>query len=293
VLKSITLLGTLPSEDDVGSDPSPAILILQKTPFDAGDPSKIISLVDKVEVIETNDIYFYMLASLSERGTSTPDVKINVIVPATDLHIQKYSTQRLYMVSETPELYRSVTKPYTAAIPASRLQWVRNVLDHVTEADQILFEDASPEKGYILLPDPKWDRNALSALYLVAIAHSSSIKSMRDLRKEHIPMLKSIKREATRIVQMRWGIEPGGLRFYIHYQPSYYQFHVHVVTTAYDGLSGMNVGQAHLLEDVISLLEIDSETGPSIFEKMTLTYVLGDKHGLYPLMKGAGAIGAL
>jgi len=149
------------------------------------------------------------------------------------------------MVSETPELYRSVTQPYTATIPASRLQWqvhasdnphlnflnvtscrVRNVLDHVTEADQIIFEDACPEKGYILLPDPKWDRNTLSALYLVAIAHSSSIKSMRDLRKEHIPMLKSIKREATRTVQMRWGIEPGGLRFYIHYQPSYCQWNL-------------------------------------------------------------------
>jgi hypothetical protein len=30
-----------------------------------------------------------MLASLSEKGTITPNVKINVIVPATDLHIQK------------------------------------------------------------------------------------------------------------------------------------------------------------------------------------------------------------
>lgn len=100
---------------------------------------------------------------------------------------------------------------------------VRNILDHVTEVDHILFEDLSSEKGYVLLPDAKWDRNTLSALYLVAIARSSSIKSLRDLRKEHIPMLKSIKREGTRVVQMRWGIQPGGLRFYIHYQPSYCQ----------------------------------------------------------------------
>jgi hypothetical protein len=71
VLKSITLLGTLPNEDDVGCDELPAILILQKTPFDAGDPSKIISLVDKVEVIETNDIVRNCPCCLSHERTTS------------------------------------------------------------------------------------------------------------------------------------------------------------------------------------------------------------------------------
>lgn len=72
---------------------------------------------------------------------------------------------------------------------------------------------------------------------------------------------------------------------------------------------GMAVGQAHLLEDVISLvcsllwsytykyshskstqLELDQELpGPGIFEKMTLTYGLGDQHGLFAAMKVAQA----
>ncbi len=70
---------------------------------------------------------------------------------------------------------------------------------------------------------------------------------------------------------------------------------------------GMAVGQAHLLEDVLSLvqlffvlptylhskstqLELDQELpGPGIFQKMTLTYGLGDQHGLFAAMKAAQA----
>lgn len=61
----------------------------------------------------------------------------------------------------------------------------------------------------------------MSSLYLVAIALTDSIRSLRDLRKKHLPMLRSILTEATRIVSEKWGLEKGSLRFYVHYQPSY------------------------------------------------------------------------
>ena len=62
----------------------------------------------------------------------------------------------------------------------------------------------------------------------------------------------------------------------------------------------MTVGQAHLLDDIISLvrrgpyrdacysslsqLELDPDDGPSMLERMTFTYGLGTEHGLYKLM---------
>jgi len=49
----------------------------------------------------------------------------------------------------------------------------------------------------------------------------------------------------------------------------------------------MTVGQAHMLDDVISLLELDEPTGPSIFQRMTLSYGLGEQHGLFSAMKAA------
>lgn len=67
----------------------------------------------------------------------------------------------------------------------------------------------------------KWDQVTEGSLYLVAIALSTNIKSLRDLKKKHLRMLKSIRTEATRVVQEKWGMSPGSLRMFIHYQPSY------------------------------------------------------------------------
>jgi m7GpppX diphosphatase len=72
-------------------------------------------------------------------------------------------------------------------------------------------------------------------------------------------------------------------------------FHVHIVNVNYQGgLLGMTVGQAHLLDDIISLvrttLPISSgrgthahqqlEVDPGVFQKMSLTYGIGDQHEL-------------
>lgn len=74
-------------------------------------------------------------------------------------------------------------------------------------------------------------------------------------------------------------------------------FHIHVVHIEHEGLAGMTVGQAHLLDDLISLvsfvcleradqqLELSAPAPePSIIAKMTFTYALGVEHGLYPAL---------
>jgi m7GpppX diphosphatase len=153
------------------------------------------------------------------------------------------------------------------------------------------------------LPDFKWDLKDVNTLYLQAIVRHRTVKSLRDIRPKHLPMLKQIRTQAYVTVQ-KWGLKQGDLRLYVHYQPSYCQsyclsafsnqtevqsdhFHVHIVQVNYSGLSGANVGQAHLLDDIISLLEIDGDREPSIFERMTLSYTVGEYHGLYKGMTAA------
>lgn len=158
--------------------------------------------------------------------------------------------------------------------PAYRFLFrVQNIFDHGTESEHILFEDFSPTNGFVLLPDMKWDRKSVGSLYLVAIGRSPLIRSLRDLRKIHVPMLKSIRQEGTRVAAQNWGVPKGGLRFFIHYQPSYCkpwhsllvhayscagldQFHVHIVNVEYTGFTGMGVGKAHLLVFTSQLLNI-------------------------------------
>jgi m7GpppX diphosphatase len=39
------------------------------------------------------------------------EVKATIIHPATDKQLQKYQAQKLYLVSETPEIHKSVCLP--------------------------------------------------------------------------------------------------------------------------------------------------------------------------------------
>lgn len=87
-----------------------------------------------------------------------------------------------------------------------------------SEQDKILYSSSD----YIILPDMKWDLHTTDSLYLIAIARDPTLRSLRDLRGDvHLSLLTSIRQEAYRIVGDKWGIGRGGIRMWIHYQPSY------------------------------------------------------------------------
>lgn len=72
-------------------------------------------------------------------------------------------------------------------------QWVYNILEKKKEADRIVFEDPDPNTGFVLLPDLKWDGSQVENLYLVAIVHDRSLRSIRDLRQQHLGLLQNIQ----------------------------------------------------------------------------------------------------
>ncbi|KAK7466398.1 hypothetical protein VKT23_005121 [Stygiomarasmius scandens] len=323
----VTLLGTLPAritsneispQDSVNAEQRlQTIIRIEKTAFSPACPQAFFgsqALISDINLVESTDIYSWfqgwLASSRSQELQPQGDVKINVICPATEVHIRKYSKQYSILVSETPELYHKITEPYISNFPPSRTQWVTEILSGRAEQNKVLFSSSE----FIIIPDMKWDLHTVGSLYLLAIVRNSNLRSLRDLRGDleiesletkkrkldsdvsvgeaaesgnslgHVELLKSIRREAYRVTGEKWGILPGGLRMWIHYQPSYYHFHVHIVNADYEGAGmGMAVGQAHLLEDVISLLE----NNPRVFESMTLTYGLGEQHGLYEAMRAA------
>ncbi|KZP13422.1 scavenger mRNA decapping enzyme [Athelia psychrophila] len=293
ISRSLTVLGSFPIAAAVLGEREQAILKIEKTPLNLDVLNE--GVLGDVRIIQTTDIYTWLFGwiskskdiRVSEEGIGA-DVKINIICPATEVHIRKYTTQRMIMVQETPSIYERVVRPFIDSFPPSRTQWVDDILTGKSEQDKVLF--SCPE--FLILPDMKWDLVTVSTLYLVAIARyrpvedrdgiSTRTRSMRDLRRADIPWLNKIRHEAGRIVQEKWQLPLGSLRCFIHYQPSYYQFHVHIVNAGYTGLgTGMIVGQAWLLDDVISLLELDNDSGPGIMQRMTFTYGLGEQHGLF------------
>lgn len=279
--KYVALLVAMAS--DKYPEAADTVILAEKTSFDTPfslnslfpKPPATASLINAIEEIESNDIYYrYLIKS----PTGQAIVKLQVIHPATPKHISKYTKQERHFVAESPEIYHRLVEPYIEGNPASRLQWVQNILDGTSEVESRIHYEPHPQHGFFLLYDSKWDRRNLGGLYLLAIAKDPAIRSIRDLTVEHLPLLKGIKEAVDNVVPQKFpGILASQLRCFIHYQPTYYHFHVHIVHADMDGVGAL-VGQAHLLDDVIDNIEL---FGSDYYQKKTLHYTLGAQHPLY------------
>lgn len=259
-------------------DESDAVLVLEKKPF---DPAAIEACIRKTKTTETlhNDIYrtFDIVSNLTQ-----PDMKATLVFPATEKHIAKYSEYEPFVVNETPELYKSVTQPCLQASKFS-LQWVYNILDKKSEVERIVTEDPDPETGFVMVPDMKWDGQKVEALYLVAIVNDRTLKSLRELRGKHLPLLNNILNKGRSSIKEKYGVNSDKLRVYFHYQPSYYLLHIHFTHIRFDA-PGTDVMRAHLLSDTIDNLSID----PEFYAKKSLSYVVKDGDQLYNAYKESG-----
>ncbi|WFD19062.1 5'-(N(7)-methyl 5'-triphosphoguanosine)-[mRNA] diphosphatase [Malassezia caprae] len=246
--------------------------------------------LSRMESIGQNDIYTWVFGWQTVAEDEQAHMKMTLICPATDELIAKYSTPNRRMILETPQMYKTVTKPWIDSLPASKTAWVRNILQGVSEQGSILYSDEDPKSGFVLLPDMKWDRRSLSSLYLVAIVRDDSLKTMRDLTKEHIPLLRKIQMAGTQVARDNFGLSSASadgsatpLRCYLHYMPTYFHLHVHLLSANFTTHPGALVGQAHLLEDVISLLDLGVA-----FTDRTMGYAMSDGHPLLQALHNAG-----
>ena len=219
-----------------------------------------------------NDIYEKYIAKLP---TQLSGGKITVIRPATEQHIRKYSAQLYGFIHETPELYEKVTKPYMEEKSLSHT-WVYNILEGKAETGRVLLKDEDPDIGFVLMPDLKWDATDRTALYLLAIALRRDIKSIRDLTQNHLKLLKNMHQKSLDFITEKWGYSPSQIRCYVHYQPTYYHFHLHLNFCGYEA-PGTHVGKAHLIDEVINNLEIF----PEFYSKKTLSFIFPLEHPLY------------
>ncbi|KAM0748509.1 scavenger mRNA decapping enzyme [Meredithblackwellia eburnea MCA 4105] len=281
------LLGTaVPSSNHEGSTKGeesrcPCIIKVERTAYETSESelNKLgrVETWDKLKMVTANDIYSTSLGWFSNVGERAADVQLSSICPATEKHIKKYSTQKSRFVRETPEVYARVTEPYIESLPNSQISWVYNILDGLAEAENVLFRDDDPESGFVLTPDLKWDQKTMSSLYLLVLSQTRAIRSLRDLRTAHLPLLKNVRDQTRKVASEKYGVEADELRMFVHYQPTYYHFHIHITHVSYVGFQGVTVGQSHLLDDIIDNLELDG----NYYAKRTLTYALGTERGLY------------
>ncbi|KAK4544882.1 hypothetical protein LTR36_003786 [Oleoguttula mirabilis] len=280
---------------------SPALLLAERAAF-ATDPAYLSSLgrlLAHVQSLGENDIYKWFLAnSLPDNSVdqpTPPDLKINLIYPCTDKHVKKYSSQLVRSVTEPPEVYAQFVRPYMQRCrEEGRLNWVFNILDGVKEQEDVLYrsQDSDRKDDYMLLPDLNWDRKTLGSLHLLALVERRDLWSVRDLKKKDVPWLRHLRSTlATAIEGLYPGVEGDLLKFYVHYQPTYYHFHIHVVHVSMEASGTQAVGKALGLSDVISHLDTMAGAEDAGMQDVELTYTVGEQSELWteiflPLKEG-------
>ncbi|KAJ6028837.1 hypothetical protein N7540_004413 [Penicillium herquei] len=286
--RRIALLGHIDGEQ--------GILTAERAPF-ATESIEVIqafhTALRQVTNLGDNDIYRWYLAS---SNNDSHDLKLNLIWPCTEQHIKKYSDQQVRMVTETADIYKNQVRPYMQAKrEEGRLNWVFNILEGRTEQEDVIMRDAGhgPEDAFLMLPDLNWDRKTMGSLHLLALVHRRDIWSLRDLRKEHIPWLKYLRQrvlEAT--VSMYPELDQDQLKLYVHYQPTYYHFHIHIVNVMLEAGATQATGKAFGLENIISQLETMAGGDDASMADVSLTYYLGEASELWenifaPLKNGS------
>ncbi|KAK5165209.1 uncharacterized protein LTR77_009307 [Saxophila tyrrhenica] len=280
---------------------SPALLIAERSAFGTEEYylSSLTRLVAHVKNLGENDIYRWYLANSLPDNTldqpTPPDLKLNLIYPCTEKHVRKYSFQQLRSVRETPEVYERFVRPYMRRCrEEGRLTWVFNILEGRSEQENVLFKSQAGEErdDYLLLPDLNWDRKTVGSLHLLALVVRRDIWSVRDLKKKDVPWLRNLRSTlASTVTKLYEGVEEDMLKFYVHYQPTYYHFHVHVVHVNLDATTTQAVGKALGLDDVISQLETIGGDGEAGMSGVELTYTVGEESELWkdifgPLKEG-------
>ncbi|KAF2672528.1 scavenger mRNA decapping enzyme [Microthyrium microscopicum] len=271
--RRVVLLGTI--------DGQPGLVLVERTAFpsDAETLKNLTSTLAKLTTLSTNDIYAWFLGKSG--ADMPPDLKINLIYPCTDKHIAKYTPQRVRMVTETAAIYADKVRPYMAAQrDAGRLNWVFNILEGRKEQDDIIYKDADEVDGFLLMPDLNWDRRTLTGLHLLGIVVRRDIWSLRDLKHEHIPWLKHMREQLVlHTTKLYPDIEADELKLYVHYQPTYYHFHIHVVHCQLEAGATQAVGKAFGLENLVSQLEMLPKN--KTLAELDLTYAIGENHDLW------------
>ncbi|MCJ1409274.1 hypothetical protein MMC19_003353 [Ptychographa xylographoides] len=293
--RRITLLGLISSK--------PALLTIERAALPT-DPTILRAFHDSltnVSNLGANDIYAWYLANVRPTADA-PDLKLNLIYPCTEAHIKKYSPQITRVVTETPETYTRYVRPYMQRKrEEGRLNWVFNIIEGRTEQEDIILRSSQhlghdPE-GFLLLPDMNWDRKTLSNLRILGLVERRDLWSLRDLKKADIAWLKSMLEKILVAVEDIYdGVERDLLKVYLHYQPTYYHFHIHITTTSHEPSATQATLKAFSLPNLIAQLETMAGGPEASLADTSITYTIGEASELWtevfgPLKAGKDVAG--
>jgi m7GpppX diphosphatase len=204
-------------------------------------PSKVTSFDKIIKNKKTmeNDVY--------EKYEATAEILGELIV-CNDVTKMKHTEKKL--VRETYEEYLiSLQKR-----DPNKDKWIYNIIDGTSEQELILHRDES----CIVIPTYMWDSVNIDKLHILCLPTDMSLRSIRSITAEHIPLLEHMKKVTLETIKNKYGLDECYLKMFFHYEPSTYHLHIHFVNTAhYESRS--SVEYSHEINNVIFNLSIYSQ----------------------------------
>ncbi len=118
-------------------------------------------------------------------------------------------------------------------------------------------------------------------LHFLGLVERNDIWSLRDLKK-HICWLNDMRTKFLEATMKTYTeLEKDRLKLYVHFQPTYYRFHIHIVHVALDAGATQATGKAVGLESIISQLDTMTGDDEAGMDSVTLNYTIGEADDLW------------
>ena len=242
-------------------------------PFEKKKLQKLFVL-DFLKKIDEIDVKDTIHAKIIQDSDYINNIHIEINTNATKtVYCNKRKCNKV-IIPETQKLYLTVTLPYVKENLLKKNFWIYEILEGKRETNKIIYADTDKNNGFFLLPDPKWDYYK-NHLYLLAIVNNKDLLSLRDLTHDNLPLLENIKSVCSNLIcngfhynEQLIKLSSTKIRFFIHYVPSYWHLHIHIVSTDY-GYKGMSINEAHYLDDVIHNIKLDS----NYYKNKTINFI--------------------
>ena len=167
------------------------------------------------------------------------------------------------IISETYEEYQNFILEYDKADNSEkRDKWIYNILDGISEQEQIIYSDES----VIILPNYRWNGIDMNKLHILVIPRNKSLRSIRSLDSSHVELLEHCKSTASEIIKSIYDVDSSSLKMFFHYAPTTWHLHIHCVHIN-NNESNSSVEYCHELSSVIYNLSICSDYYKNVLNK--------------------------
>lgn len=151
------------------------------------------------------------------------------------------------------ETYNSYLKTLEHRDP-KKDKWIYNIIDGISEQESILYRDDK----CIVIPTYMWDGLNADKLHILCLPIDTSLRSIRSLTNEHIPLLEHMKKVTLDIIKQKYDLDEYYLKMFFHYEPSTYHLHIHFANASnLDTRS--SIEYSHELHNVMFNLSICSD----------------------------------